>query len=231
MKIFKPFISSPHEQHQMSESFAVGSLLSVVGGYLDAYSYMARGEVFANAQTGNFVLLGIHLATGAFDKAVTYILPIGAFAAGVFLTEFLRRVFFTWGKFHWRQAVIIAELLFLATVAFLPQKMNTIATIIISFVCALQVESFRKIHGNPFTTTMCTGNLRSGTEQLFLGVKLGKRRSVQAGIEYYGVILFFVGGAVLGVLLTRIWAERAVLFACVLLFCVFLLIFVRAGDS
>ena len=47
------------EQHrQMSESFAVGILLILAGGFQDAYTYIYRGGVFANAQTGNVVLLG-----------------------------------------------------------------------------------------------------------------------------------------------------------------------------
>ena len=35
-----------------AESFRVAALLSVTGGFLDAYTYVARDGVFANAQTG-----------------------------------------------------------------------------------------------------------------------------------------------------------------------------------
>ena len=42
---------------QMSESFLIAGILSVSGGLQDAYTYMYRGKVFANAQTGNIVLL------------------------------------------------------------------------------------------------------------------------------------------------------------------------------
>ncbi|MFR8333021.1 MAG: YoaK family protein [Oscillospiraceae bacterium] len=31
----------------------------------------------------------------------------------------------------------------------------------------MQVESFRKIEGNAYATTMCIGNLRSGMEHLY----------------------------------------------------------------
>ena len=55
----------------MSETFPIGVLLTIVGGYFDAYTYIARGGVFANAQTGNIVLFGIHLAGGRFDKALS----------------------------------------------------------------------------------------------------------------------------------------------------------------
>ena len=56
---------------QMSDSFRIGAMLAVVGGFLDAYTYLARGQVFANAQTGNIVLLGVHLSEGDFKKALS----------------------------------------------------------------------------------------------------------------------------------------------------------------
>ena len=49
----------PHRQ--MSESFITAAFLSVSGGLQDAYTYIFRGKVFANAQTGNIVLLGQNL--------------------------------------------------------------------------------------------------------------------------------------------------------------------------
>ena len=49
---------------QMSEAYSLGALLTVGGGFLDAYTYFTRGGVFSNAQTGNLVLLAIRLAEG-----------------------------------------------------------------------------------------------------------------------------------------------------------------------
>ena len=46
---------------QMSESFLIAGILSISGGLQDAYTYMYRGKVFANAQTGNIVLLAQNL--------------------------------------------------------------------------------------------------------------------------------------------------------------------------
>ena len=46
-----------NKKRQMSETFRLGILLAIVGGFLDAYTYISRGEVFANAQTGNICLL------------------------------------------------------------------------------------------------------------------------------------------------------------------------------
>ena len=47
---------------QASESIKLGIVLAVAGGFMDAYSYICRGQVFANAQTGNMLLLGINIA-------------------------------------------------------------------------------------------------------------------------------------------------------------------------
>ena len=38
---------------QRSESLTAAALLALAGGLLDAYTYLCRGGVFANAQTGN----------------------------------------------------------------------------------------------------------------------------------------------------------------------------------
>ena len=69
---------------QPSESMALGALLTLAGGFQDAYSYNGRGHVFANAQTGNVVLLGQNLAMGHWQEALRYLLPLLAFLAGVF---------------------------------------------------------------------------------------------------------------------------------------------------
>ena len=43
---------------QMSEAVSTGIFLTLSGGFQDAYTYYCRGKVFANAQTGNIVLMG-----------------------------------------------------------------------------------------------------------------------------------------------------------------------------
>ena len=41
------------KDRQISESFRLSAILSFSGGLQDAYTYNVRGNVFANAQTGN----------------------------------------------------------------------------------------------------------------------------------------------------------------------------------
>ncbi len=217
------------ERGQMSESLLLGGLLAMAGGFFDAYTYLSRGGVFANAQTGNIVLFGLRLAEGEWQRALTYLLPILAFAFGVVAAELVKRR----GKsrnqkdatLHWRQVIVLAEIVLLAVVACLPQQMNAVVNIVISFVCAMQVETFRKVRGSAFATTMCTGNLRSGTEQLMIWHQTGEQNAARKARHYYSIILFFILGAALGARLTDVLGERALLLTCVPLLAVFGLMF------
>ena len=48
-----------------AEALPLAVVLAVAGGFLDAYTYLTRGGVFANAETGNMVLLGVRLLQGS----------------------------------------------------------------------------------------------------------------------------------------------------------------------
>lgn len=214
-------------KRQVSESYPIGVLLACTGGFLDAYTYLCRGGVFANAQTGNIVLLGLSLAQRRWSGALSYLLPIAAFFAGVYTTEVLKSHFKgRSGLFHWRQITVGAEMAVLIGVAFLPQgQLDALANILVSFVCAMQVESFRKVIGNPYATTMCTGNLRSATENLFHYRRTGERMFLTKFLSYSGIIAVFIAGAAVGTLVTQEEGIRGVIFAAVPLLGAFVLMF------
>ncbi len=152
---------------QMSESLFVCLLLAGVGGFLESYSFISRDGVFANCQTGNIVLMAMYLSWGDVLRALSYFIPILSFFIGVVLTELVRSCAQD-AKLHWRQYVVLIEAAILAGVGLLPSgSSDTAATTLIAFSCSMQVESFRKIKGFVCATTMCTGNLRSGTAAFF----------------------------------------------------------------
>ena len=218
--------------HQMSETLFLGALLTVTGGFLDAYTYLCRGKVFANAQTGNIVLLGVKLAEGQFDALLHYLIPILAFALGVVVAELTRRRFRSHPAIHWRQIVIALEIAILGLVALLPTgEWDTAANVLVSFVCAVQVQSFRKIRGNPCATTMCTGNLRSAADNLYAGLALHDAPALLRASRYLSVVLVFVLGAVAGAFLTQALAEKAVLLCTLPLLAAFGVMFLPTGEA
>ena len=151
---------------QMSESIELGIVLAASGGFMDAYSYIMRDHVFANAQTGNMLLLGVSISERNWPEVVRYLFPVLAFAAGIMLADLVRFRMDEKKRLHWRQISVLLEAIVLAGVCFIPVSLNLLANSLTSLACGIQVESFRKIHGNGIATTMCIGNLRSGTQNL-----------------------------------------------------------------
>ena len=73
-----------------NETLLVGALLTFVGGFLDAYTFVGHA-VFANAQTGNVVLFGVETASRHWHAALLRLIPIAAFVVGVVAAETLGR--------------------------------------------------------------------------------------------------------------------------------------------
>lgn len=197
---------------ERTESLRLGVMLAFIGGFMDAYSYMCRGEVFANAQTGNMLLVGINLCEGKFNHVINYIFPVIFFGFGILISELVRYKLEEKEFIHWRQVSIILEALVLFIVSFMPQSINLIANSLTSLACGIQVQSFRKIRGNGVATTMCIGNFRSANENMFKYFKENNKVSGEKSLLYLFIILCFVIGAIAGNFFVKIFGERAIAF-------------------
>ena len=103
---------------------------------------------------------------------------------------------------QWRQWVLLAEIAVLFGVGFIPGgEWDVPANSLVSLVCALQVVSFQKVEGISYASTMCTGNLRSGTDALFRSVHDREPGELHKALHYYGIIVCFISGAAAGALL------------------------------
>ncbi len=215
----------------MSASLPVGILLALAGGFMDAYSYMARGHVFANAQTGNILLFAVAVSEGRPGDSLRYLLPVVSFAVGIALTAAIRTRFGRMSRLHWRQLALAAEILILFGVSFFPAGQHLIANSLTSLACGIQVQAFRKIEGNGIATTMCIGNLRAGVQALHEYHTARDREELRRSGLYFGVILFFALGAVLGNLLVRRYGLSAIRWDCLLLLLPLLLMLRHAGAA
>ena len=178
---------------QISESIELGILLALSGGFMDAYSYIGRGEVFANAQTGNMLLLGVHLSEGNIPAAIRYLCPVLAFTFGIALADIVRNSGIG-SHLHWRQISVVAEAIILTIVSFLPQSHNLLANSLTS----LQTK---------------------------------KREALEKGLLYYGIILCFICGAIIGNQCIKYFHERAILISSVLLLLAFIMMFITRDEE
>ena len=210
---------------QMSEAFLTSIFLAVSGGFQDAYTYNTREEVFSNAQTGNVVLMSQNFMVGRWMDGLRYLFPLLAFAFSVFFAERIQGRFKYAKRLHWRQGILGAEIIILFIVGFIPQRGNMIATVLVSFACAMQVQSFRKVNGFSYASTMCIGNLRSGTAALSFYLREKKPEHLRQAMYYFGIIVLFAVGAGIGGNLSANYGIHMIWVSCGLLIVSFLLMF------
>lgn len=216
---------------QMSDALRTMVFLTLSGGFQDGYTYMGRGQVFANAQTGNVILFGVHLCSGEWTAALRYLTPVLAFGAGVYFSAWVRHRFGDGRRLHWRQLVLGIEILLLFLVGFLPNTLDIAANVLVSFVCAMQVQAFRKVRGNAYASTMCIGNLRSGVQCLFDWRHNGDAAALRKALQYLTIITVFAVGAVFGSLLSQTVGVRVIWCSCALLAVSFFLMFSREEEG
>ena len=180
---------------QMSDSLITAVFVILSGGYQDAYSYCCRGGGFANAQTGNIVLMSINMFEGKPSSCMKYLIPLVAFLVGIYAAEVIHYKYKDMEKIHWRQIIVLCEIVVLFTVGFMPQSVNAAANALVSFVCALQLQTFHKLRGHAYASTMCIGNLRSGTAALSVYCREKRPEQLKQALYYFGIIFFFAIGA------------------------------------
>ena len=219
--------SKKKRRGQMSEAFCTAMFLSLSGGLQDVYTYLFRGKVFANAQTGNIVLMAVHAFAGEWGRVLHYLVPLCFFALGVFAAELMHQKLQNLQRLHWRQLVVLCEIVMLFVVGFFPQEWNLMANALVSFACAMQVQTFRKVNGYAFASTMCIGNMRNGTEALCAYFHTREPEALRNALTYFGVIGLFALGAGLGALLSGAFSVRGIWVSCGLLAVSFLVMFVH----
>ena len=214
------------------ERLIVGGVLAAVGGFMDIYTYILYDGVFANAQTGNVVLLGYRMMNGNFKGALYSLIPIIAYVAGIFVAGICRRRIPSGKRLHWRQLLIMAEIVILAGMGLLSvDTPKPVIVTVISFICSMQVASFDKLDGMPYATTMCTGNLRHMTEN-FLSYAIDKNKTgMKKGMRYLCVIVSFVFGGLIGAWCTSVIKTHAIWGCCGALTLVLIYLLVKPSKE
>ncbi|WP_062325023.1 YoaK family protein [Holzapfeliella floricola] len=107
-------------------------MLSIVGGFVDAFSYLHLGHVFSALQTGNIVLLGLNIATFNVGAILHYLLPIFSFLVASAIANFVELSGPKLNRFVWQEIVIYIELIGLFITRLLISQLDT--TIIVSML-------------------------------------------------------------------------------------------------
>lgn len=228
------------EEKCFRQSMVACAMLAMTGGFLEAYTYLLKGGVFCNAQTGNVAMMGVKFAQGNYLGALYYLIPMGFYALGITLTvrgpvgirtgRYIRTVHK--GKnakpgnyrLNWEILYILVQIVVLTLLALLPSDLpDAFWHIPITFLCAMQYNTFNKFKGVTLATTFCTNNLRQTAIRINKGMLTGKRHFFREAAIYAQAIGYFIVGAAAGAVLALHWG------GIVLLFCVCLQIPVLVG--
>lgn len=198
------------KNYRIFERVRVAILLAFISGFLDAYTFMAQGQHFAGLQTGNMIYLMKNLAEGSFGVAAGYLLPLLAFTLGSLLTYFVRKFAVAHKYLRWHVLagmIIFVGILYTAIATeFLTSQWTVLS---LSVIAAVQLESFKRMRGTPYTNVMMTGNLKNMTVFISQGLFEKNRETLKRGIYAFLVIAGFCLGVFLSTVLSIYFHQRA----------------------
>ena len=219
-------IKGKNETIHATETIYIASILTMVGGFVDAYTYITRDGIFAYAQTGNIIFLSISLAKKQFIDAWHYLMSIIIFVIGICFALYIKKILNKKRIFEFEYVIIFINSILMFIVGLLPHTFSD--SVIIScmaFMSAIFMITFNKVEGLSYVTNMCTGNLRSASENLFKFIFEKDKTGLKKGLIYIIILASFALGAFLGTLFTGKFGVRAIWICSALLFIVESLMF------
>jgi uncharacterized membrane protein YoaK (UPF0700 family) len=219
--------SGASEYRDYRHSVGVSAALALAGGYLDGFTFVGHGRIFANAMTGNIVYLGMEVLSSPGHPKFRHLPPLFMFMLGIWAARALHLPRFRRIVRHPYAAVLLAEVIILFILAFLPNRTPDFwITAPITFAASMQVLTFRTVGEHVYSSTFTTGNLSTlGTglfDWLFTTDKTARSKS-----RIFAIICgSFLVGATSGSLAVTRWGNRALMLEVILL----LLIAIRVKD-
>jgi len=188
--------------------------LMVVAGFYGAYTFLLRGNVFCNAQTGNVVLMGMALGAGNWSKALYYLIPISAYLMGAFISELLPDPIKHHLPIRSDTLLILIEMLAVVILGFIPESAPVqISQVTINFIASMQYNTFRQAEGVPMATTFATNHIRQIGVGLAKEVKhlRNKHKPYRNHLfKHLGMLIFFVIGSMIGTILCNLLLGKAI---------------------
>jgi uncharacterized membrane protein YoaK (UPF0700 family) len=192
-------------------TLGISALLASAGGFLDGFTYVGHGHVFANAMTANVVLLGINCYSGDWGTAFRHLPAILAFLAGVCVAQAMQLCSRRRGVSAPYPAVLALEICLLMVLSLLPATTPDILfTTSIAFAASVQVQTFREVNGQAYNSTFTTGNLRKLAEAAFTWFFEGhSHAAARVARDFTVVCAAFLAGATAGGYATQTLGNRA----------------------
>ncbi|WP_273368772.1 YoaK family protein [Alicyclobacillus herbarius] len=205
-------------------------LLTVTSGCVDAISFLALGQVFTAAMTGNTVLLGLAVAHAPGLVAVRYIAALGGFILGAALGAFILRKKPKTSRLDAAVTLVITIELFALVIFWilstygqgLAGGLDIDLVVVLAFAMGLQGTAARRVGISGVTTVVITSTLLGLMEtvvwqwqhwikrDLDKGQPSTSRASLLSALTWITVIVSYGVGAAVCSLLMRVFGLHAI---------------------
>lgn len=180
-------------------------LFTFIGGFSNAYTYILRGGIFSNMQTGNLIKFIIGLSNGNFEPL--YFVPIISFIIGCLITPLLNKL---------KNSYIIDQIIILLTYlicGFIPSStiLNILTVSIMAFIGAILFDSFNECLNTTYTSIMCTNNMRLFSKSII-------EKNYKKVLFFILIIISFSIGVLVSALLGKVFELYSISFLSIIVF-------------
>ena len=189
----------------------VGSL-TFLGGFCNAYTFVTRDGAMSNMHTGNMSRMGISMAKGDWAAAGSYFLPILACVLGAAAGEALKAKHSK--EKNWCVTALVVLAAAFVAVGLIPASVtDSLVANLMAFVTGYLFTLFRTTQWGAFSSTVCTGNLRSVGQYLFSALNERTAAAWTRLVVFTAVVFAFVAGIIVGVHVSNALATFAIMVA------------------
>lgn len=194
----------------MNKKIILAWLLTFVGGFTDAYTFMLYGNVFVAGQTGNIIFLAVSLINHKWFESILKLTIILTFLIGMIVSAIWTKLM---SKTHyWRVYSLLFELLVMVLVGILPRTVSAYYKLpLLAFAMAFQYCLYDQVNNFSYANVFTTANLKKATLNLAAGILYQQKDHLKSAILYYKIIACFIVGALLGAFLSHTLGVSAIM--------------------
>ncbi len=202
------------------QSKEMAILLTFVGGYIDAYTFLSRGGTLAAGQTGNIIFLASEVSHRDLTGGMLKVASVVSFMIGVMFVSLIHHQMATR---YWRLVSLLPITLSCLVVGFLPMSIPNLYILPpLAFGMAMLTTSFSKIEGEGYNNTFSTGNLKNGVIALSEYILNGDTAQLRKAKLYIRIVLSFIIGAIISAEVQKYIGTYAILVAAIILVLIFI---------
>ena len=191
------------------QSKRLALFLTFCAGYVDAYTFIVRGNTLVAGQTGNVVFLSVGLIQHNVSDASAKVMTLLAFMMGVFLLTVYKEKL----RIVKKPILSLIPLAILSIIiGFVPQTVDNIYLVPpLAFCMGLVTTAFGEVSGIAYNNAFMTGNIKR--TMLAFGDYFRTKHTpfLREGIIFVSLLSSFVLGVVFSAYLTIFYHEKTIL--------------------